>query len=175
MLCIRVLTKDAEEEKQKRMAPLTIPEKPVKDYSMSLKPKKKSVWGKPNETVSFPSLPANQINSIFPPLPEKKPQLLAGKPVVIKKRKQASVEPLNYGKIIESPRESRSEDISPKSDVPLSSRFYTPPLAAATKPTTIEGWGVRDDPVEKAIEKALKESEEKKKKGKGRKGVRIVF
>ena len=54
------------------------------------------------------------------------------------------------------------------------SRFFTPPLAPATPAVTLP-WGRQEDPVEKAIEKALRESEAQKKKGKGRKGVKIVF
>ena len=84
----------------------------------------------------------------------------------------------------ESPQEvvdySPVEEEAPQTSLPLSARFYSPPLAKKSTAKTMVmkadlTWGVHEDPVEMAIEKAKRESLEKGKgKGKGKKGNRGI-
>ena len=161
------------------MQPIAIP--------AGVKPPKKA-WGVSESETPFPALPANA--SQFPRLPEKQ---LNGKPVVIggKRRVPSKLPAKSLGSVgsvgvrKEVPKvESKTvPKVEPKVEPRIAlraepslenGRFYTPPLAPATSPVTLP-WGRQEDRVEKAIEKALRESEEQKKKGKGRKGVKIVF
>ena len=96
---------------------------------------------------------------------------------------------LNFGHVLGSesssetpqttPREApTSRETSPRADLPLSARFYTPPLAkAGAGPAVVMKadltWGVREDPLEKAIERAKRESEEKGKGKKKNRGIRL--
>ena len=71
-----------------------------------------------------------------------------------------------------------AEEVSPQSSLPLTARFYSPPLArkSAAKTMVMKAdltWGVHEDPVEMAIEKAKRASLEKG-KGKGKKGNRGI-
>ena len=72
------------------------------------------------------------------------------------------------------------EEFSPHPSLPLTARFYSPPLArkSAAKMMVMKAdltWGVHEDPVEMAIEKAKRASLEKGKgKGKGKKGNRGI-
>lgn len=162
-----------ETERAKRLQPIVIP--------AGVKTPKKA-WGVSESETPFPALPANA--SQFPRLPEKQ---LNGKPVVIggKKRVPSKVNSVGSVGLVGSVGSMSVKKEMPKT-VPKSvmkteskpalenGRFYTPPLAPATTPVTLP-WGRQEDRVEMAIEKALRESEEQKKKGKGRKGVKIVF
>ena len=181
------MTRDVETERAKRMQPIAIP--------AGVKPPKKA-WGVSESETPFPALPANA--SQFPRLPEKQ---LNGKPVVIggKRRVPSKLPAKSLGSVgsvgvrkevpkVESKTVPKVESktvpkVEPKVEPRIAlraepslenGRFYTPPLAPATSPVTLP-WGRQEDRVEKAIEKALRESEEQKKKGKGRKGVKIVF
>lgn len=180
------ITRDVETERAKRLQPIVIP--------AGVKAPKKA-WGVSESETPFPALPANA--SQFPRLPEKQ---LNGKPVVIggKKRVPAKTPVNSLGSMgsmggkkevsntvpntvantVASPAVNTAVNATPKIATKTSSlengRFYTPPLAPATSAVTLP-WGRTEDRVERAIEKALRESEEQKKKGKGRKGVKIVF
>jgi hypothetical protein len=177
-----------ETERAKRLQPVVIP--------AGVKAPKKA-WGVSESETPFPALPANA--SQFPRLPEKQ---LNGKPVVIggKKRVPAKTPVNSLGSLgsmgsmggkkevsntvsntvpntvpntVASPAVNATPKIATKTSLE-NGRFYTPPLAPATSAVTLP-WGRTEDRVERAIEKALRESEEQKKKGKGRKGVKIVF
>ena len=70
----------------------------------------------------------------------------------------------------------------PLGDSPLESHLYAPPLPSQQKPAMPAGmskfasWGARQpDVVERAFEKAMKEKEEGKKKGKRSRGVKLEF
>lgn len=184
------ITRDVETERAKRLQPIVIP--------AGVKAPKKA-WGVSESETPFPALPANA--SQFPRLPEKQ---LNGKPVVIggKKRVPAKTPVNSLGSMgslggkkevsntvpntvsntvantVASPAVNTAVNATPKIATKTSSlengRFYTPPLAPATSAVTLP-WGRTEDRVERAIEKALRESEEQKRKGKGRKGVKIVF
>ena len=180
------ITRDVETERAKRLQPIVIP--------AGVKAPKKA-WGVSESETPFPALPANA--SQFPRLPEKQ---LNGKPVVIggKKRVPAKTPVNSLGSMgslggkkevsntvantvpntVASPAVNTAVNATPKIATKTSSlengRFYTPPLAPATSAVTLP-WGRTEDRVERAIEKALRESEELKRKGKGRKGVKIVF
>lgn len=174
------ITRDVETERAKRLQPVVIP--------AGVKAPKKA-WGVSESETPFPALPANA--SQFPRLPEKQ---LNGKPVVIggKKRVPAKTPVNSLGSLgsmgsmggkkevsntvpntVASPAVNATPKIATKTSLE-NGRFYTPPLAPATSAVTLP-WGRTEDRVEMAIEKALRESEEQKKKGKGRKGVKIVF
>ena len=174
------ITRDVETERAKRLQPVVIP--------AGVKAPKKA-WGVSESETPFPALPANA--SQFPRLPEKQ---LNGKPVVIggKKRVPAKTPVNSLGSLgsmgsmggkkevsntvsntVASPAVNATPKIATKTSLE-NGRFYTPPLAPATSAVTLP-WGRTEDRVERAIEKALRESEEQKKKGKGRKGVKIVF
>lgn len=178
------ITRDVETERAKRLQPVVIP--------AGVKAPKKA-WGVSESETPFPALPANA--SQFPRLPEKQ---LNGKPVVIggKKRVPAKTPVNSLGSLgsmgsmggkkevsntvsntvpntVPSPAVNATPKIATKTSLE-NGRFYTPPLAPATSAVTLP-WGRTEDRVERAIEKALRESEEQKKKGKGRKGVKIVF
>ena len=178
------ITRDVETERAKRLQPVVIP--------AGVKAPKKA-WGVSESETPFPALPANA--SQFPRLPEKQ---LNGKPVVIggKKRVPAKTPVNSLGSLgsmgsmggkkevsntvsntvpntAPSPAVNATPKIATKTSLE-NGRFYTPPLAPATSAVTLP-WGRTEDRVERAIEKALRESEEQKKKGKGRKGVKIVF
>ena len=183
------ITRDVETERAKRLQPIVIP--------AGVKAPKKA-WGVSESETPFPALPANA--SQFPRLPEKQ---LNGKLVVIggKKRVPAKTPVNSLGSMgsmgsmggkkevsntvpntvantVASPAVNTAVNATPKIATKTSSlengRFYTPPLAPATSAVTLP-WGRTEDRVERAIEKALRESEEQKRKGKGRKGVKIVF
>lgn len=178
------ITRDVETERAKRLQPIVIP--------AGVKAPKKA-WGVSESETPFPALPANA--SQFPRLPEKQ---LNGKPVVIggKKRVPAKTPVNSLGSLgsmgslgslggkkevsntvantVASPAVNATPKIATKTSSLENGRFYTPPLAPATSAVTLP-WGRTEDRVERAIEKALRESEEQKKKGKGRKGVKIVF
>lgn len=175
------ITRDVETERAKRLQPVVIP--------AGVKAPKKA-WGVSESETPFPALPANA--SQFPRLPEKQ---LNGKPVVIggKKRVPAKTPVNSLGSLgsmgslggkkevsntvpntVASPAVNATPKIATKTSSLENGRFYTPPLAPATSAVTLP-WGRTEDRVERAIEKALRESEEQKKKGKGRKGVKIVF
>ena len=181
------ITRDVETERAKRLQPVVIP--------AGVKAPKKA-WGVSESETPFPALPANA--SQFPRLPEKQ---LNGKPVVIggKKRVPAKTPVNSLGSLgsmgsmgslggkkevsntvpntVASPAVNTALNATPKIATKTSlenGRFYTPPLAPATSAVTLP-WGRTEDRVERAIEKALRESEEQKRKGKGRKGVKIVF
>ena len=179
------ITRDVETERAKRLQPVVIP--------AGVKAPKKA-WGVSESETPFPALPANA--SQFPRLPEKQ---LNGKPVVIggKKRVPAKTPVNSLGSMgsmgslggkkevsntvsntvpntVASPAVNATPKIATKTSSLENGRFYTPPLAPATSAVTLP-WGRTEDRVERAIEKALRESEEQKRKGKGRKGVKIVF
>lgn len=180
------ITRDVETERAKRLQPIVIP--------AGVKAPKKA-WGVSESETPFPALPANA--SQFPRLPEKQ---LNGKPVVIggKKRVPAKTPVNSLGSLgsmggkkevsntvpntvantvpntVASPAVNATPKIATKTSSLENGRFYTPPLAPATSAVTLP-WGRTEDRVERAIEKALRESEEQKRKGKGRKGVKIVF
>ena len=212
----RELTKNAEEEKRKRLAPLAIPKQTVKEpsYTIPTSNKKTNPWGTPAKPVtstlasSFPALPSSKPSSTadrFPQLPTKKPSTIRGKPVVIGATKQSSSTSfstsrsaghsnakamsnptLDFGHVLQhdTPHNvvepSPTEDVSPQAALPLTARFYTPPLARKSTAKTMVmtadlTWGVHEDPVEKAIEKAKQESMERGQgKGKGKKGNRGI-
>ena len=186
---------------------MKIPAKPVKevDYTSLVQKEKKanakSVWGKPVPVASspatsskikkemFPSLPqtSSQIKKeMFPSLPQTtKPLTINGRYPVINKKQAvvhgkvtsfspSPVTPLSEGDI------SRSFSTSPKEEIPIVSRFYTPPLPANPKNNAPKvnpaPWGIRKpDQFDVAVENALKEKQEQKKKGKGNRGVKLVF
>ena len=97
----RELTKNAEEEKRKRLAPLAIPKQTVKEpsYTIPTTNKKTNPWGTPAKPTTstlaskFPALPSANPSSTadrFPQLPTKKPSTIRGKPVVIGAAKPSS-------------------------------------------------------------------------------------
>ena len=162
------ITRDVETERAKRLQPVVIP--------AGVKAPKKA-WGVSESETPFPALPANA--SQFPRLPEKQ---LNGKPVnslgSLGGKKEVSntvsnTVPNTVPNTVASPAVNATPKIATKTSLE-NGRFYTPPLAPATSAVTLP-WGRTEDRVERAIEKALRESEEQKKKGKGRKGVKIVF
>lgn len=187
------ITRDVETERAKRLQPVVIP--------AGVKAPKKA-WGVSESETPFPALPANA--SQFPRLPEKqlngKPVVIGGKKRVPAKtpvnslgslgsmggKKEVSntvpntvsntvsnTVPNTVPNTVASPAVNATPKIATKTSLE-NGRFYTPPLAPATSAVTLP-WGRTEDRVERAIEKALRESEEQKKKGKGRKGVKIVF
>lgn len=188
-------TKDVEEEQRKRYEALKIPAKPVKeiDYASLVQKEKKSntksVWGKPVATpsTSLTSSSSSQIKKeMFPSLPQTtKPLTINGKLPVINKKQSvvrgkatpptsSPISPLSEGDI------SPAYSSSPREDKPIVSRFYTPPLPSNPKKNTPQvnpaPWGVRKpDQFELAVENALKEKQQQKKKGKGNRGVKLVF
>ena len=157
---------------------------------------------------TFPALPSTNPSSTadrFPQLPTKKPSTIRGKPVVIGTTKpkstslstsrsavHSSVKPtshptLDFALVLQqdSPQEvlensPTAEEVSPQSSLPLTARFYSPPLARKFSTTTMVmkadlTWGVHEDCIEMAIEKAKRASLEKGKgKGKGKKGNRGI-
>lgn len=192
------LTKDVEEEQRKRYEALKIPAKPVKevDYSTLLNKESKptGAWGKP---VMSSTATSSMKEDLFPALPHAKPLTINGKFPVINK-KQAVVRRVQSVSLSHSPSKdlpqggfspvarSFSEgeyspvgSTSPIEEKPIASRFYTPPLPSNKKPSSNPvnaGWGVRKpDQFEIAVENALKQKEQQKKKGKGNRGVKLTF
>ena len=191
-------TKDVEEEQRRRYEALKIPAKPVKeiDYASLVQKEKKlntkSVWGKPAvstpSSLSSSSLSSSQLKKeMFPSLPQTtKPLTINGKLPVINKKQTvvrgkaipptaSPISPLSEGDV------SPAYNSSPREDKPIVSRFYTPPLPSNPKKNTPKvnpaPWGVhKPDQFELAVENALKEKQQQpKKKGKGNRGVKLVF
>ena len=190
------ITRDVETERAKRLQPVVIP--------AGVKAPKKA-WGVSESETPFPALPANasQFPRLPEKQLNGKPVVIGGKKRVPAKTSMKSLGSLgslgSMGSLggkkevsntvpntvsntvpntVPSPAVNTAVNATPKIATKTSSlengRFYTPPLAPATSAVTLP-WGRTEDRVERAIEKALRESEEQKKKGKGRKGVKIVF
>lgn len=198
MIDFSELTKDVEEEQRKRYEALKIPAKPVKevDYSTLLKKESKptGAWGKP--VVSSTSS-SSMKEELFPSLPHAKPLTINGKLPVINKKQtvvhRAQSVSLSRSPSKELPQGSSSTLVSsysegeyspigstsPIDEKPIASRFYTPPLPSNKKTFSNPvnaGWSVRKpDQFDIAVENALKQKEQQKKKGKGNRGVKLTF
>ena len=164
------ITKDVEEERKKRFAALHIPEKPVKELANGklLPEKKEKAWGNTlPKTTSFPSLTAIGTGYNYEAIGKKED----------KPRKVMSASPRE-----ESALSSNAMLFPPLGESSHESHSYMPPLPSQQKQAMPAGmskfasWGARQpDVVERAFEKAMKEKEEGKKKGKKNKGVKLVF
>lgn len=169
-----------EEEQRKRYEALKIPAKPVKeiDYSSLVKEKKKpgSVWGKPAVAQSTHASTIKEEK--FPSLPKTtKPLTINGKLPVIGSKKTVIRTPVSKS-ATPSPIAMSDEPVSPNEEKPVNARFYTPPLPSIARTSnTPSNWGVKKpDQFDIAVENALKErAEQKKKKGKGNRGVILTF
>ena len=179
-LSYRELTKDVEEEQRKRYEALKIPAKPVKeiDYSSLVKEKKKpgSVWGKPAVAVSTHASTIKEEK--FPSLPRTtKPLTINGKLPVISSKKTVLRAPLSKSATPSPMAAVSDEAVSPTEEKPVNARFYTPPLPSIARAnSTGSNWGVKKpDQFDIAVENALKQKAEQKKKGKGNRGVILSF
>ena len=160
------ITKDVEEERKKRFAAVHVPERPVRELTIGgLLPEKKKekAWGGAMpKAPSFPSLSTIGSASINYAIGKKEE----------KPRTSVSA----------SPRDENALSNNAMLFPPLESHLYAPPLPLQQKPTMPAGmskfasWGARQpDVVERAFEKAMKEKEEGKKKGKRSRGVKLEF